>query len=146
MHGGVDWAAPRGTPIMAAGDGIAERVSRTSGYGNLTVIKHTNGYMTAYAHQSAFAKGLTAGTHVRQGQIIGFVGSTGLSTGPHLHYEVRVNSKLVDPLRIRLPRGRVLEGEILIGFKRERERVDSIITRPASQNQKVAAAPADVTQ
>jgi murein DD-endopeptidase MepM/ murein hydrolase activator NlpD len=146
MHGGVDWAAPRGTPIMAAGDGVVERASRTSGYGNLTVIKHTNGYVTAYAHQSAFAKGLAPGVRVRQGQIIGFVGSTGLSTGPHLHYEVRVNSKLVDPLRIRLPRGRVLEGEMLVGFKRERERVDNIINRPATQNQKVAAASPEVGQ
>ena len=146
MHGGVDWAAPRGTPIMAAGDGVVERASRTSGYGNLTLIRHTNGYVTAYAHQSAFAKGIAPGVHVRQGQIIGFVGSTGLSTGPHLHYEVRVNGKLVDPLRIRLPRGRVLEGEVLAGFKRERERVDSIISRPPPQNQKVAATAASLPQ
>ncbi len=139
LHGGVDWAAPRGTPIMAAGDGVVERAGGSSGYGNFTLIRHTNGYITAYGHQSAFAKGIVPGVHVRQGQIIGFVGSTGLSTGPHLHYEVRVNGKLVDPLRIRLPRGRVLEGDMLAGFKRERERIDSLLSRQNQPNQKVAA-------
>ena len=139
LHGGVDWAAPRGTPIMSAGDGVVEKATRTSGYGNFTMIRHTNGYITAYGHQSAFAKGLVPGMHVRQGQIIGFVGSTGLSTGPHLHYEVRVNGKLVDPLRIRLPRGRVLEGDMFAGFKRERDRIDSLLSRQNPTGQKVAA-------
>ena len=127
MHTGVDYAAPRGTPIMAAGNGIVEKAGRTSGYGNLIVIKHTNGYETAYGHQKAFAKGIAPGVRVRQGQIIGYVGSTGLSTGPHLHFEVRVNDSAVDPLRIRLPRGRVLEGDLLANFENERKRIDTLL-------------------
>ena len=104
MHTGVDYAAKTGTPILAAGNGVVAKAGRHSGYGNLITIKHTNGYETAYAHQSRFAKGIRSGSRVRQGQIIGYVGSTGLSTGPHLHFEIRVNGKPVDPLRIRLPR------------------------------------------
>jgi murein DD-endopeptidase MepM/ murein hydrolase activator NlpD len=118
MHTGVDFAAPRGTPILAAGNGVVEEIERNSGYGNMTVIRHTNGYETLYAHQSGYAKGLSKGARVRQGQVIGYVGSTGLSTGPHLHFEIRVNDKPVDPLRIRLPRGRVLENDMLASFER----------------------------
>jgi murein DD-endopeptidase MepM/ murein hydrolase activator NlpD len=127
MHTGVDYSAPRGTPILAAGNGIVEKAGRTGGYGNAIVVRHTNGYETVYAHQSSFAKGITPGTRVRQGQIIGYVGSTGLSTGPHLHFEVRVNKSPVDPLRIRLPRGRVLEGELLASFENERNRIDALL-------------------
>lgn len=127
LHAGVDYAARRGTPILAAGNGVVVRVGRSSGYGNLTVIRHTNGYETAYAHQTRFAKGMKKGARVRQGQVIGYVGSTGLSTGPHLHYEIRVNGKAVDPLRIRLPRGRVLQGELLTAFERERQRIDKLL-------------------
>ena len=112
LHTGVDYAAPRMTPIMAAGNGIVEKAGPTSGYGNFVLIRHTNGYETGYGHQTSFAKGIVPGARVRQGQIIGYVGSTGLSTGPHLHFEIRVNGSPVDPLRIRLPRGRVLEGEL----------------------------------
>lgn len=127
LHGGVDYAAPRGTPILAAGNGRVEKAGRAGGYGNLIVIKHTNGYETRYAHQSRFAKGIAPGVRVRQGQVIGYVGSTGLSTGPHLHYEIRVNKKAVNPLRIRLPRGRVLEGELLATFESERSRIDALL-------------------
>jgi murein DD-endopeptidase MepM/ murein hydrolase activator NlpD len=127
LHAGVDYAAPKGTPIFAAGNGIVEKAGRSSGYGNFTLIKHTNGYETAYGHQSAFAKGIAPGTRVRQGQIIGYIGSTGLSTGPHLHFEIRVNGKPVDPLRIRLPRGRVLAGDLLQNFEHERERIDTLL-------------------
>lgn len=127
QHGGVDYAAPRGTPIFAAGNGRIERAERTRGYGNLIVIKHTNGYETRYAHQHKFAKGIAPGIRVRQGQVIGYVGSTGLSTGNHLHFEIRVNKKAVDPLRIRLPRGRVLEGELLATFENERSRIDDFL-------------------
>ena len=127
MHTGVDFAAPRGTPILAAGNGVVEKAGRTSGYGNLIVLKHTNGYETAYAHQSSFAKGIAPGVRVRQGQIIGYVGSTGLSTGPHLHFEIRVNKSAVDPLRVRLPRGRVLEAELLTNFENERNRIDTLL-------------------
>ncbi|MCP4385983.1 MAG: M23 family metallopeptidase [Hyphomicrobiales bacterium] len=131
MHSGVDYAAPRMTPILAAGNGVVKKVGRHSGYGNLVTVKHTNGYETAYAHQTRFADGIRSGTRVRQGQIIGYVGSTGLSTGPHLHFEMRVNGKPVDPLRIRLPRGRVLDNEILAAFNRERERIDNLLGNQA---------------
>jgi murein DD-endopeptidase MepM/ murein hydrolase activator NlpD len=127
MHTGVDFAAPRGTPILAAGNGVVEKVGRSSGYGNEIVLRHTNGYETLYAHQSGFAKGVASGSRVRQGQIIGYVGSTGLSTGPHLHFEILVNGKPVDPLRIRLPRGRVLENDLYVAFERERERIDNLL-------------------
>jgi murein DD-endopeptidase MepM/ murein hydrolase activator NlpD len=137
LHPGVDWAAPRGTPILAAGNGTVEKAGWSSGYGNFTLIRHTNGYESAYAHQSAIAKGVRPGAKVRQGQLIGYVGSTGLSTGPHLHYEVRINNKPVDPLRVRLPRGRVLQGDMLTAFKQEKARIDTLIGTPASS--KVAA-------
>jgi murein DD-endopeptidase MepM/ murein hydrolase activator NlpD len=143
LHPGVDYAAPRGTPILAAGNGVVERAGPSSGYGNFTLIKHTNGYETAYGHQTAFAKGIAPGVTVRQGQIIGYVGSTGLSTGPHLHFEIRVNGQPVDPLRIRLPRGRVLESDYLVSFEKERERIDTLIgNAPAGVSQKVASAAA----
>ena len=110
MHTGVDWAAPRGTPIYASGNGVIERVGWEGGYGKYVRIRHNNGYETAYGHMSAFARNIQPGTRVRQGQVIGYVGSTGLSTGPHVHYEIMVNNRFVDPMRIKLPRGRVLEG------------------------------------
>ena len=142
LHTGVDYAAPRMTPIMAAGNGIVEKAGPTSGYGNFVLLRHTNGYETGYGHQSSFAKGIVPGARVRQGQIIGYVGSTGLSTGPHLHFEIRVNGSPVDPLRIRLPRGRVLEGELLGGFERERERIDALLATPGATPAKVASAAA----
>ncbi len=140
LHAGVDYAAPSGTPILAAGNGIIEKAGRSSGYGNLIVIKHTNGYETAYGHQSRFAPGMVPGARVHQGQVIGYVGSTGLSTGPHVHFEIRVNHQPVDPLRIRLPRGRVLQGEYLASFERERERIDALLNTGPQATQKVAAA------
>ena len=127
LHTGVDWAAPRGTPIMAAGDGIVVSAGWNSGYGRYTRLRHANGYETAYAHQDRIANGVVPGAKVRQGQIIGYIGSTGLSTGPHLHYEVRINDRLVDPLEIRLPRGRVLEGDMLAAFDGERARIDALL-------------------
>ena len=129
MHTGVDWAAPTGTPIYAAGNGIVEKAGWESGYGKFVLLRHNNGYETAYGHMSAYAKGVEEGVHVRQGQVIGFVGSTGLSTGSHVHYEIRVNGRFVDPMRIKLPRGRELQGPILNAFEQERERLDSIIAR-----------------
>jgi len=131
LHTGVDYAAPRGTPILAAGDGVVEKAARSSGYGNFTLIRHTNGYETAYGHQNGFAKGIVPGARVHQGQVIGYVGSTGLSTGPHLHFEIRINGKPVDPLRIRLPRGRVLQGDFLTAFAHERDRVDAMLGHDA---------------
>ncbi|MEJ0013849.1 MAG: M23 family metallopeptidase [Bauldia sp.] len=141
LHAGVDYAVARGTPILAAGNGVIERAGPSKGYGNFTLIKHNNGYETAYGHQTAFAKGIVPGVSVRQGQIIGYVGSTGLSTGPHLHFEIRVNGKPVDPLRIRLPRGRVLEGDYLAGFEKERQRIDTLLgNQNPGPSQKVASA------
>jgi murein DD-endopeptidase MepM/ murein hydrolase activator NlpD len=129
MHTGVDWAAPTGTPIYASGNGTIEKEGWESGYGKYIRIRHTNGYETAYGHMSAFARGVEEGKRVRQGQVIGFVGSTGLSTGTHLHYEILVNGRFVDPMRIKLPRGRVLEGPLLASFDQERERLDGIMAR-----------------
>ncbi len=129
MHTGVDWAAPSGTPIYASGNGVVEKVGWESGYGKYIRVRHNNGYETAYGHMTAFARGMDEGTRVRQGQVIGFVGSTGLSTGSHLHYEILVNGRFVDPMRIKLPRGRVLEGALLAGFDKERERLDGIMAR-----------------
>jgi murein DD-endopeptidase MepM/ murein hydrolase activator NlpD len=131
MHTGVDWAAPTGTPIYASGNGIVEKAGWESGYGKFVLLKHANGYETAYGHMTAFAKGIDEGVRVRQGQVIGFVGSTGLSTGAHVHYEIRINGRFVDPMRIKLPRGRVLEGPLLANFERERDRLDNMMTRRA---------------
>ncbi|HML12185.1 MAG TPA: M23 family metallopeptidase [Xanthobacteraceae bacterium] len=129
MHTGVDWGAPNGTPIYASGNGVVEKAGWESGYGKYVRLRHTNGYETAYGHMSGFARGIQPGVRVRQGQVIGYVGSTGLSTGAHLHYEIMVNGHFVDPMRIKLPRGRVLDGPLLAGFERERERIDGIMSR-----------------
>ena len=127
MHTGVDWAAPRGTPIIASGNGVVEKAGWTNGYGNQTLIRHANGYVSSYSHQNAIARGVSAGSRVRQGQVIGYVGSTGLSTGPHLHYELIVNGTKVDPLRIRLPDNKALKGKELEAFKLERDRIDTLL-------------------
>jgi len=127
MHTGVDWATPYGTPIFASGNGVVESVGWEGGYGKYVKLKHNNGYETAYGHMSAYAKGLAAGKRVRQGQVIGFVGSTGQSTGAHVHYEILVNGRFVDPMRVKLPRGRSLEGQILTGFEKERDRLDTMM-------------------
>ncbi|MBZ9699910.1 MULTISPECIES: M23 family metallopeptidase [unclassified Mesorhizobium] len=140
MHTGVDWAAPIGTPIIAAGNGVIEKVGWAGGYGKQIIIRHANGYETSYNHQSAFAKGIEPGVHVRQGQTIGYLGQTGLATGPHLHYELIVNGTKVDPMRVRLPVGKVLKGEDLVAFKRERERIDDLLKQEDSDSLKVASA------
>ena len=127
MHTGVDWATAYGTPIFASGNGVLEKVGPEGGYGKYIRIKHNNGYETAYGHMSAFAKGMEPGKRVRQGQVIGFVGSTGQSTGPHVHYEILVNGRFVDPLRIKLPRGRSLDGPVMNGFEKERDRLDAMM-------------------
>jgi len=129
MHTGVDWAGPMGTPVYAAGNGVIEKEGWESGYGKFILIRHNNGYETAYGHLSAYARGVDENTHVRQGQLIGFMGSTGLSTGSHLHFEIRVNGRFVDPMRIKLPRGRELQGPVLAAFDQERERLDAIMAR-----------------
>ncbi|WP_163272935.1 M23 family metallopeptidase [Chelativorans alearense] len=127
MHTGVDWAAPSGTPIIASGDGVVEKAGWSAGYGRQTIIRHANGYRTSYNHQSGIAKGVVPGATVRQGQIIGYVGATGLAKGNHLHYELIVNDRKVDPMRVRLPDSHTLEGETLAAFERERERIDDLL-------------------
>lgn len=129
MHTGVDWAAPIGTPILAAGTGTIEEARHKSYNGNYVRIRHANGYQTAYSHMSRIAPGLQPGLKVRQGQIIGYVGSTGLSSGPHLHYEVLINTRFVDPLSIQVPRERQLAGKDLGEFQRERARIDELMRR-----------------
>ncbi len=128
MHTGVDWATPYGTPIFASGNGVVEVAGWEGGYGKYVKLKHNNGYETAYGHMSAFAKGLEPGKRVRQGQVIGFVGSTGQSTGAHVHYEILVNGRFVDPMRIKLPRGRSLDGPLLASFEKERDRIDAMMS------------------
>ena len=128
LHKGTDFAAPTGTPIYAAGNGTVQRASRNGGYGNYIKIKHTRGYETAYAHLSKYAKGIKAGKKVKQGDVIGYVGSTGASTGPHLHYEVYVDGKPVNVMSLKLPNGRKLQDEpaMLEEFKAHQAMVDAL--------------------
>ena len=132
LHTGVDWSNPIGTPIVAAGNGTVIRAEMTSGYGRRVEIQHINGYVTTYNHMSRFGRGVTEGARVRQGQVIGYVGSTGLSTGAHLHYEVIINGHFVDPMKIRVPRGRELDGRMLTEFKRQREQIDAVMQKSKS--------------
>ena len=149
MHTGVDWSTPYGTPIFASGNGVVERVGWEGGYGKYVRLKHNNGYETAYGHMSAYAKGMEPGKRVRQGQVIGFVGSTGMSTGAHVHYEILVNGRFVDPMRIKLPRGRSLEGPLMASFEKERDRLDAQMSNrgnPARVSDAGAPAAAQVRQ
>ncbi len=120
MHSGVDFAAPRGTPIYAAGNGIVDYAARMGSYGNFVRIRHANGYQTAYAHMNGFARGIHKGSRVNQGQVIGYVGTTGRSTGPHLHYEIIVHGKKVNPLGIKVPTGTQLAGKDLKKYQATR--------------------------
>jgi len=119
MHKGVDFAAPTGTPIYAGGNGTIEYVGRNGGYGKYIRIRHNNGYKTAYAHLSNYKKGISKGVRVNQGEVIGYVGSTGNSTGPHLHYEIIYQNKQINPLKLKLPSGKILQGKELEKFKEE---------------------------
>lgn len=136
MHYGIDWATARGTPIMAAGKGVVEFAGPKGQNGNYIRIRHANGYKTSYAHMSRLAAGMATGVRVRQGQTIGYVGSTGLSSGPHVHFEVSVKNRFdgnytrVDPRTIPVPNDRQLTGTDLIDFKRERARIDDLMRRP----------------
>ncbi len=119
MHKGVDFAAPKGTPIYAGGNGVIEFVGNNGGYGKYIRIRHNNEYKTAYAHLSQYKKGISVGKRVNQGDVIGFVGSTGNSTGPHLHYEIIYRNKHINPMKLKLPSGKVLEGNELKRFNKE---------------------------
>jgi murein DD-endopeptidase MepM/ murein hydrolase activator NlpD len=138
MHTGVDWAAPIGTPILAAGNGTVTKAEWDAGYGRRVEIQHANGYVTTYNHMSGFARGLKEGSKVKQGQVVGFLGSTGLSTGPHLHYEVMVNGHFVDPMRVKLARTREFDGRVLAEFKKERDRIDSLMAKAPNNEQRLA--------
>ena len=124
MHRGTDFAAPMGTPIMASGDGVIKKAGWCGGGGNCVVIKHNSTYQTVYAHMSKFAKGIRKGTRVKQGQTIGYVGSTGKSTGPHLHYEVIVNGKRINSQTLKLPSGKTLRGSERKIFETKRIKLD----------------------
>jgi murein DD-endopeptidase MepM/ murein hydrolase activator NlpD len=137
-HTGVDWAAPIGTPIFAAGNGAIIQAGWDSGYGRRIEIQHANGYITTYNHMSGFARGATEGARVRQGQVIGYLGQTGLATGPHLHYEVMVNGHFVDPMRVKLARTREFDGHMLADFKRERDRIDGLLAKAPAADGVVA--------
>ena len=124
MHRGTDFAAPTGTPIMASGDGVIKKAGWCGGGGNCVVIKHNSTYQTVYAHMSKFAKGIRKGTRVKQGQTIGYVGSTGKSTGPHLHYEVIINGKRINSQTLKLPSGKILKGKERKNFETKRIKMD----------------------
>ena len=124
MHKGTDFAAPMGTPIMASGSGIIKKAGWCGGGGNCVVIKHNSTYETVYAHMSKFAKGIKKGVRVKQGQTIGYVGSTGKSTGPHLHYEVIVNGKKVNSQKLKLPSGKILKGDERKIFETKKIKLD----------------------
>lgn len=131
MHTGVDYPAPRGTPILSSGDGTVLKAGwDTGGYGNQTLIRHSNGYVSSYSHQSAIAKAVVSGAKVRQGQVIGYIGSTGMATGSHLHYELLVNGRRVDPFKVRLPTAGSLKDERLTKFQVERSRIDALLDAP----------------
>jgi murein DD-endopeptidase MepM/ murein hydrolase activator NlpD len=129
MHRGVDFAAPQGTPIYAAGSGTVAMAGRNGAYGNYVQIRHNEQYSTAYAHLRAFARGIGRGKRVAQGQIIGYVGTTGRSTGPHLHYEILMNGAQTNPMKVRMPSGRVLAGAELERFEEAR---DALLARYAA--------------
>ncbi len=139
MHKGMDFAAPTGTPIFAAGDGTIERAGRFSSYGNYVSIRHNGSTKTAYAHMSRFAKGVKPGTRVKQGQVIGYVGSTGRSTGPHLHFEVMENGVQVNPRNIKTQQGESLKGTELASFKEQIRKIDSQFAS-LTRNMKMASA------
>lgn len=138
MHSGVDFAAPTGTPIMAAGNGVVERANRFGSFGNYIRIRHSDGYQTAYAHLNGFARGIKKGTRVSQDQIIGYVGTTGRSTGPHLHYEVIHNGKKINPRRLSQLSGKPIASDKIPAFEQRRAEID------AARNRSVVVQPEPV--
>jgi murein DD-endopeptidase MepM/ murein hydrolase activator NlpD len=139
MHQGIDFGAGLGTPVVAAGDGVVVEARRWGGYGNWLRIRHANGWETGYGHLSRYAKGLHAGERVRQGEVVAYVGSTGASTGPHLHYETWFQGKRVNPVGVKVPQGTVLAGTELAAFKTEKARIDSLVEAQGASATKLAA-------
>ena len=131
MHQGIDFGAGSGTPILAAGDGVVVEARRWGGYGNWVRIRHSGGWETGYAHMSRYGKGIRAGQRVAQGQVIGYVGTTGRSTGPHLHYEVWLKGRRINPVGAKVPQGTILAGRELAAFKAQKARVDAMLEAEA---------------
>lgn len=140
MHKGVDFGAPTGTPIFAAGDGVIVKLGRQGSYGNYVQIRHNSEYATAYAHMSRFAKGLHVGSRVHQGDVIGYVGATGRATGPHLHYEVLLAGKQINPQSVKLPAGEKLKGDELAAFQTTVAETDALFDRTRAET-RIAQAP-----
>jgi murein DD-endopeptidase MepM/ murein hydrolase activator NlpD len=141
-HQGIDFGAGTGTPILAAGDGVVAEAGRKGGYGNWLRIHHSGGWDTGYGHISRYAKGIHRGSRVKQGQVVAYVGATGLATGPHLHYEVWKNGARVNPLSAKVPQGTILAGRELAAFKAQKARIDATLER-GQQTQFAAAGAKD---
>ncbi len=140
MHQGIDFGAGTGTPVFAAGDGVVVEARRWGGYGNWVRIRHAGGFETGYGHLSRFAKGLRAGQRISQGQVVAYVGSTGASTGPHLHYEIWQKGKRVNPVGAKVPQGTVLAGAELAAFRAQKARIDALVRNQASGEAQLASA------
>jgi murein DD-endopeptidase MepM/ murein hydrolase activator NlpD len=134
QHSGIDYVAPKGTPVEAVSDGRVVSAGWSGGYGRLVVVRHAEGYETRYGHLSGFARGIRSGASVKQGQLVGYVGSTGLSTGPHLHYEVRKFGSAVNPLRLNPPRRSPVKKEFLAQFQRTRDSLAQAMARLGSEH------------
>ncbi len=143
MHKGIDFAVPTGTPVMAAGSGTIQIEGVLGGYGNFILVNHGNDYSTAYGHLSRFAPGVHQGSHVRQGQVIAYSGATGLATGPHLHYEIRIHGNQVNPLTVKVARGQILAGKDLRSFLANRASMDHELAAMPLEN-KVSESPSDL--
>ncbi|HEX2560874.1 M23 family metallopeptidase [Phenylobacterium sp.] len=141
MHQGIDFGAGSGTPVFAAGDGVVVEARRWGGYGNWVRVRHANGWETGYAHLFRYGKGIKAGQRVRQGQVIAYVGSTGASTGPHLHYEVWLNGRRVNPVGAKVPQGTVLGGSELAAFKAKKAEIERLVAAKAETRHLAQAAP-----
>jgi murein DD-endopeptidase MepM/ murein hydrolase activator NlpD len=145
MHQGVDFAAPVGTPILAASNGVVTKVGRNGGYGNMVEIRHDAQYSTLYGHASRFAAGIQKGTRVKQGQVIAYVGSTGRSTGPHLHYEIRIDGRPVNPAKVKQTQGTMLSGKELARFKGQTQSLHALLDKSPVQAELALSVPVQST-
>lgn len=140
MHKGIDFAAPTGTPVFAAGNGTIAKIGRNGGYGNYILLRHNDSYDTAYAHLNGFAKGLKQGSRVKQGDVIAYVGTTGRSTGPHLHYEILKNHVQVNPMKVKMPSGKTLKGDELKRFLADANGLRQQYAELSLENRRIASA------
>ncbi|CAN7244051.1 M23 family metallopeptidase [Phenylobacterium sp. LjRoot164] len=145
MHQGIDFGAGTGTPVLAAGDGVVVEARRWGGYGNWVRIRHSGGFETGYAHLSRFGKGIKTGARISQGQVVAYVGSTGASTGPHLHYEIWQNGKRVNPIGAKVPQGTVLAGAELAAFRAQKARIDTLVRDQGADEAPARLAVAETT-